>query len=131
MNNQVENSAIEKLLTGYADALNASDLAKTVALYTTDGTIMPQGAPFSKGHQQLKPTYEGLFKAFQLHVEYHTDEIVVNGDVAYARTNSKGETTIRASGDKIPVDNKELFVLQKVDGQWRISIYVFNNNKMK
>ena len=131
MNTAEKNSEIEKLLSAYGDALNASDVSKTVALYTKGGIIMPNGALLSKGQEQLKYTYEGLYKAFKLNVEYHTDEVIVNGNYAYARTNSKGNTLIRATGENIPVDNKELFMLQKENGQWKISHYMFNNNKMK
>ncbi len=131
MNTTAEDSAIKKLLSTYGDALNASDVSKIVALYTQDGIIMPNGAPLSKGQEQLKATYEALYKAFKLNVEYLTDEVIVNGDYAYARTNSRGNTIIRANGETIPVENKELFVLQKDNGQWKISHYMFNNNKMK
>jgi ketosteroid isomerase-like protein len=51
---------------------------------------MPQGAPVATGQQQLKAAYESLFKAFQLNAEYFTDDVIVNGDFAYARTHSKG-----------------------------------------
>lgn len=131
MDTTAENSAIEKLLSAYGEALNVSDVSKTVALYTQNGIIMPNGAPLSKGQEQLKATYEALYQAFQLNVEYFTDEVIVNGDYACARTNSRGNTLIRASGETIPVENKELFVLQKDNGQWKISHYMFNNNKMK
>lgn len=126
-----EKSAIEKLLSFYDEALNASDVSKTVALFTNDGINMPNEAPLSKGQEQLKAAYEGLYKNFQLKVEYFTNEVIENGDYAYVRTNSKGTTLVRASGVTIPVDNKELFVLHKDNGQWKISHYIFNNNKMK
>jgi uncharacterized protein (TIGR02246 family) len=131
MNTIAEKSAIEKLLSFYGEALNASDVSKTVALFTKDGINMPNGAPLSKGEEQLKITYEALYKAFQLNVEYFTDEVILNGDYAYVRTNSKGKTLMRATGETIPVENKELFVLNKDNGQWKISHYMFNNNKMK
>ena len=131
MNTTAENSAIEKLLADYGDAINASDVSKTLALYTQNGLLMPSGAPLAKGQEQLTSAYENLYKAFQLSVNYFTDEVMVNGDYAFARTNSKGNTLIRATRETIPVDNKELFVLQKDNGQWKISHYIFNNNKMK
>ena len=131
MKTKTEKKDVEKLLASYGEAVNTSDVSKTLALYTDDGLLMPQGAPAAKGQEQLKAAYEGLFKAFQLSVEYFADEITVNGDYAYAITNSKGTTLIRASGATIPVDNKELFVLYKKDTQWQISHYIFNNNKMK
>lgn len=131
MNTSTEKAAIEKLLSAYSEALNAADVGKTVALYTADGIIMPNGAPLSKGQEQLKVTYEGLYKAFRLNVVYLTDEVSVNGDYAWARTNSKGSTEILATAQTIPVENKELFLLQKENGQWKISHYMFNNNKPK
>lgn len=131
MNTTTDNSAIEKLLSSYGDIINASDVSKALALYTKDGTLMPNGAPSVNGHVQLKASYEYLFKSFQLNVEYITDEVIVNGDYAFAKTHSTGNTLIHANGQTIPVDNKELFVLHKDDGQWKISHYIFNNNKMK
>jgi uncharacterized protein (TIGR02246 family) len=131
MDTTAEKKDIEKLLTSYGEAINTSDVSKTVALYTNDGLLMPQGAPVAKGQEQLTAAYEGLFKASQLKVEYFTDEVIVNGDYAYARTNSRGSTLIRASGVTIPVDNKELFVLHKDNAGWKIAHYIFNNNKMK
>ena len=128
MNTTEEKAAIEKLLSTYSHALNASDVSGTVALYTKDGMIMPNSAPLS---QQLEATYTGLYKTFQLNVEYFTDDIHVNGDNAWARTHSTGNTLIRATGETMPVDNKELFLLQKENGEWKISHYMFNNNKMK
>jgi uncharacterized protein (TIGR02246 family) len=131
MNTTVEKAAIEKLLSAYSEALNAADVSKTVELYTKDGIIMPNGAPLSQGQEQLKVTYTGLYKAFQLNVAYFTDEVSVNGDYASARTHSNGNTQIRANGETMPVENKELFLLQKENGKWKISHYMFNNNKMK
>ncbi len=131
MNTTAENSAIEKILADYGDAINASGVSQTLALYTQNGLLMPSGAPLAKGREQVKAAYENLYKAFQLNVKYFTDEVIVNGDYAYARTNSKGSTLIRATEETVPVDNKELFVLQKDNGQWKISHYIFNNNKMK
>jgi ketosteroid isomerase-like protein len=131
MNTTTEKSDIEKLLSFYGEALNTSDVSKTVALFTKDGINMPSGAPLSKGQEQLKAAYEGLYKAFQLNVEYFTNEVIENGDYAYVRTSSKGTTLVRTSGVTIPVDNKELFILHKDNGQWKISHYMFNNNKMK
>ena len=124
-------SAIEKLLSSYGDKINASDVSKTLELYTQNGTLMPQGAPAVKGKEQLKSAYESLFKAFQLKVEYVTDEVIVNGDYAFAKTHSVGSTLMHANGQTIPVDNKELFVLHKNNGEWKISHYIFNNNKLK
>ena len=124
-----EQSAIEQLLISYRDALNASDPSKVLTLYTTDGVFMPTNAPTAKGQKQLKDSYEFVFKAIQIHIEFFIEEIVVSGDYAYAVTNSKGTALIHANGQTVSEENRELFVFQKDNGQWKIARYMFNKTK--
>ncbi|HXL56577.1 MAG TPA: SgcJ/EcaC family oxidoreductase, partial [Chitinophagaceae bacterium] len=93
-----EQSAIEQLLFSYRDALNASDVSKVLPLYTRDGVFIPTSAPTAKGREQLKGSYEFVFKTIQIHIEFLVEEIVVSGDYAYAVTNSKGTALIHANG---------------------------------
>jgi len=124
-----EQSAIEQLLISYRDALNASDVSKVLPLYTKDGVFMPTNAPTAKGQEQLKGSYEFVFKTIQIHIEFFIEEIVVSGDYAYAITNSKGTALIHANGQTASEENRELFVFQKDNGQWKIARYMFNKTK--
>jgi len=124
-----EKKAIENLLFSYRDALNASDVDKVLTLYTTDGVFMPSNAPSALGQDQVRGSYGFVFSQIQLNIEFFIDEIVINGEYAFARTTSKGTTLIHASGDVIPEENRELFVLQKTQGDWKISRYMFNKMK--
>jgi len=125
----IEIQKIEDLLFTYRDALNASDVSKVLPLYTEDGIFMPAGAPTSIGTEQVKAAYEFVFSNIQLSIEFYIDEIIVNGEYAFARTTSKGSTLIRATGDTVPEENRELFVLQKENGSWKIDRYMFNKMK--
>jgi uncharacterized protein (TIGR02246 family) len=125
-----ERSAIEKLIFCYRDAFNAANISETVASFTPDGINMPNNAPSSKGKEQLTASFEFLLKAFQINIQYVIDEIIVIGDYAYVRTNSKVNTIIRASNEHLSLENKELFVLRKHNGEWKISHYIFNNTKI-
>ncbi len=129
MEQTTEKTAIEKLLFSYRDALNVSDVNKVLPLYTADGVFMPSNAPSAIGQEQVKASYEFVFKTIQLKIEFFIDEIVINGDYAFARTTSKGTTLIHANGQTVPEENRELFILQKVSGQWKISRYMFNKMK--
>ena len=129
MEQMTEKSAIEKLLFSYRDALNTSDVNKVLQLYTGDGVFMPSNAPSAIGHTQVKASYEFVFSQIQLNIEFYIDEIVVNGEYAFARTTSKGTTLIKANGQTVPEENRELFVLQKTNEQWKISRYMFNKMK--
>ena len=121
-----EKHEIKKLLFTYRDALNASDVNKVLPLYTEDGIFMPSGAPTSVGTDQVKGAYEFVFSNIELSIEFYIDEISINGDYAFARTTSKGSTLIHATGATVPEENRELFVLQKENGQWKIDRYMFN-----
>jgi uncharacterized protein (TIGR02246 family) len=129
MEQTTEKTAIEKLLFSYRDALNTSDVNKVLPLYTNDGVFMPSNAPSAIGQAQAKAAYEFVFSQIQLNIEFYIDEIVVNGDYAFARTASKGTTFIHANGQSVAEENRELFVLQKTNGQWKIARYMFNKMK--
>jgi uncharacterized protein (TIGR02246 family) len=129
MNTTTENPAIEKLLFTYQDALNESDVAKVLTLYTTDGVFMPTNAPTATGQEQLKASYEHVFKTIQLRVKFSISEITVSGDYAYVLTQSKGTTLVHENGQTVPEENRELFVLQRENGDWKISRYMFNKTK--
>jgi uncharacterized protein (TIGR02246 family) len=129
MNTQIEKSAIEKVLFSYRDALNASDVNKVLPPYTNDGVFMPSGAPSAIGQEQIKSSYEFVFKTIQLNIQFYIDEIQVNGDFAFAQTTSRGTTLIHANAQTVPEENRELFVFEKVNGQWKIARYMFNKIK--
>ncbi len=120
---------IKNLLFTYRDALNASDVSKVLSLYTEDGIFMPSGAPTSIGTEQVKGAYEFVFSNIELSIEFYIDEIIVNGEYAFARTTSKGSTLIHATGETVPEENRELFILQKENGSWKIDRYMFNKMK--
>lgn len=129
MEQTTEKTVIAKVLFSYRDALNASDVNKVLSLYTNDGVFMPSNAPSAIGQEQVKAAYEFVFSQIQLNIEFYIDEIGVHGDYAFARTTSKGTTLIHANKQTVPEENRELFVLQKTSGQWKIARYMFNKMK--
>ncbi len=123
----LDKAQIEAVLKGYERVLNASDVAGVVKLYTKDGVFMSPNNPSAVGIHQVEAAYTGAFQAIDLNVEFDIVEVeVIADDWAFARTNSSGTTTINATGDKIPEGNQELFVLQKIDGDWKIARYAFS-----
>ena len=120
---------IEHLLTEYKNSLNTSDAALSQSLYAKDGVFMPAGAPSATGSENILKSYEFIFSQIQLNIEFYIDEIVVDGDFAFATTSSKGTTLIHANGQTVPEENRELFVFEKIDGAWEIARYMFNKTK--
>ena len=129
METTTELSAIEKLIFSYQDALNASDTSMVIELYTKNSVLMANSAPTAEGAGQVKGFYQYVFDNFSYTLQYSIIEIEISGNYAFARSTSKGSFIIKAKGQTIPDENRELFVLEKVDGKWKIARYMFNKSK--
>ena len=137
-NNLIENTEnmekhdkekIEKLLGEYQKSLNNSDAKLAQSLYTKDGVFMPTEAPSGIGSEGILKSYEFVFSQIQLNVEFLIEEIVVEGSMAFAITSSNGTVKIHANGVEAPESNRELFVFEKINGEWKIARYMFNKTK--
>lgn len=126
-----EKQKIEALLSEYKKSLNTSDAKLAQSLYTKDGVFMPTEAPSGIGSEGILKSYEYVFSQIQLNIEFFIEEIQIEGDMAFAVTSSKGTTTIHATGDTFPEANRELFVFEKVNGEWKIARYMFNKTEPK
>ncbi len=126
-----DKEAIEALLQVYKKSLNTSDAQLAQSLYTKDGIFMPTEAPSAIGSKNILRSYEFIFTQIQLNIEFYIDEIMVEGDFAFAVTSSKGTTLIHATGETIPEANRELFVFEKINGEWKIARYMFNKTEPK
>ncbi len=122
---------IEALLETYQKSLNTSNAALAQSLYTTDGIFMPSEAPSGIGSEGILKSYEFVFSQIQLNIEFFIEEIIVDGNMAFAVTSSKGTVKILANGTEAPEANRELFVFEKVDGEWKIARYMFNKTESK
>ena len=126
-----EKNQIEKLLLVYQKSLNTSDAKLAQSLYTKDGIFMPTEAPSGIGSEGILKSYEFVFSQIQLNIEFFIEEIVVEGNMAFAITSSKGTVKIHANGIEAPEANRELFVFEKINGEWKIARYMFNKTEPK
>lgn len=120
---------IEKLIFAYQDALNTSDAVKVTSLYTENGVLMANAAPTAEGAVQVKGTYEYVFNNFSYSLEFTILEIQVSGNMAFARSTSKGSFVIKSSEQTVEDENRELFVFEKQKGEWKIARYTYNKSK--
>ena len=128
-NSQASDSVtgITETLQRYERALNTSDTEAVMALYAPDGVFMPQHFPSAVGAEQVRAAYNGVFGTIKLDIVFEIVEVVpVAEDWAFARTNSSGTVTILADGQNGPEANQELFVLQRLEGNWKIARYAFS-----
>ncbi len=120
---------IQDLLSTYFAAANAGDAQGLAALYTDDAVLLPGDMPTAKGVADIEAFYAGAFDQLELDIEMDLPATIeVDGDVAYATTSSTGTRLIRATGDKIPENNRELWVMARSGDDWRIARYMFNKS---
>jgi uncharacterized protein (TIGR02246 family) len=115
-------------LQAYADALNKKDTEAIVKIYADDGIFMAQNFPTAIGSDAIRKLYTTIFGLITLDVVFTVEEAVQAGEeYVWARTSSKGQTTVLADGSKSAEANQELFVLKKIEGSWRIARYCFSS----
>jgi uncharacterized protein (TIGR02246 family) len=122
-----DEKAIAAVLAKYQDALNQSNTDAVMKLYAPDGVFMPQNSPSSVGAQAVRKAYDTVFDAIKLNVKFDIAEIRhLAPDWAFARTNSAGMVKVNATGESSAEGNQELFVFQKIGGDWKIACYCFS-----
>jgi uncharacterized protein (TIGR02246 family) len=122
-----DEKAIAAVLATYQDALNQSSTHAVMKLYAPDGVFMPQNSPSSVGAEAVRKAYDAVFDAITLSVKFDIEEIrQLAPDWAFARTNSAGTVKVKATGESAAEGNQELFIFEKIGGDWKIARYCFS-----
>jgi uncharacterized protein (TIGR02246 family) len=123
-----DEAAIRGIMYSYEEALNASNTAAVMPLYTEGGVFMPPNSHSAVGKAAVRQAYDAVFKAITLHVKFTIAEVVVmSPEWAFVRTNSAGTNKINATGATSAEGNQELFIFNKgEDAKWRIARYSFS-----
>lgn len=124
-----DKAAVEKVIKSYFSALNSSDAGKVVSHFTSNGVLLANSAPTATGTDQLKGTFQYVFDNFKYSLEVTIGDIEVSGKYAFVRSVSKGSFTIKSSGQNVQDDFREVFILEKASGTWKISTYMYNKSK--
>ncbi|KAK1823695.1 hypothetical protein LTR12_001881 [Friedmanniomyces endolithicus] len=125
-----DTDGIKKTLNAYRDNLVASNVEGCVNLYASDGVLMAPGYETQVGHDAVKQWYTNIRKLVTLDVEFDIHEAVaITEEYGFARTSSAGTLKINATGVTRKEANQELFVMKKVEGEWKIARYCFSESK--
>ncbi|TKA69143.1 hypothetical protein B0A55_06722 [Friedmanniomyces simplex] len=123
-----ETDGIKKTLNAYRNNLVASNVAGCVDLYAPDGVTMAPGFETQVGHDAVKKWYTMCFETITLDVAFDIKEAVaVSEEYGFARTTSAGAQKINKTGETSREANQELFVMKKVEGEWKIARYCFSS----
>lgn len=118
--------AARQLLAQYAEALNAADAARLLALYTADGLFLPDGRPPLPA-AALPGQAARFFANTRLHISYAVQDVTVGGDYAFVQATARTATTDLATGQEVARTSRDFFVLRQESQDWKIYRYLFNS----
>ncbi|MGH7828536.1 MAG: YybH family protein [Candidatus Binatia bacterium] len=126
-NKEVDRQAILQLLGEYENRLRTGDAAALEQLYAEDAVFMRADAAAIEGKRAIVQMARDALNEIALDKKFEIQELVIEGDWAFARANSVGTVTVKATGTTGPEDHDDLFVLQRRDGVWKIARYIYNS----
>jgi ketosteroid isomerase-like protein len=123
-----EQRKVKAVVERYQDGLNSSDFAKIRPLFASDAVAEWNEKATVLGADAIAKPYEDLFKAVKFNTDFQYDAIDVYGDMAIVRTHHpvrQTELILKDMSKKLDF-NREIFVLRRLDGDWKIILYTFN-----
>jgi ketosteroid isomerase-like protein len=112
----------------YQTGLNTSDFGTIRELFTPDAVAEWNEKATVIGPDAMAGPYEALFKKIKFTTDFQFDSVdIYDDDMAIVRTHHPiGQTEfIIADGSKKLDFNREIFVLRKAGGDWKIILYTF------
>ena len=124
-----ESIEAKKVVEDYFKALNESNLGTIVGLYHKDSVFLPKNAPAVRGIDEITKSYRTLFEKIKLNTTHTYHHVSIHGDVAIVESQASGTLTILDGKKVVPANDKELFVLRKINNKWKIDRYMFNDSE--
>jgi uncharacterized protein (TIGR02246 family) len=120
------NEEIITLLQTYQRGLNDANLDLINSVYTPDAMVIGQPFPTAAGLEAILSLYADFLSKLDFNVQFDLLELELSGDLGYMRTHSHG--TIVPKGQKPAGNegNREIFILKKREGAWKLHRYIFN-----
>jgi uncharacterized protein (TIGR02246 family) len=119
----------ELVVKKYMEFLRSADAESIINLYDEDAVFLPADAPTVVGKAKIRESYITNFQIMNIpESESTVEEATIHGDLAIVRLATKSTVVILSTKEKIPTNARELFVLKRVGGAFKISRYMFNKS---
>lgn len=117
---------IQNLLTTYQRGLNEGDVDLVRSVYADDAVFIGQPFPTATGQEEIVTLYADVFSKLDFNVKFDIQDIELSGDLGFLRTRSHGTIVPKGQEPEGGEGNREVFVLKKIDGEWKFYRYIFN-----
>ncbi len=117
---------IQDLIQTYQRGLNEGDVDLVRFVYANDAIFIGQPFPTATGIEEIVALYADFFSKLDFDVQFDVQETELSGDLGFVRTRSHGTITPKGQSPEGGEGNREIFVVKKIDGEWKFYRYIFN-----
>ena len=118
---------IDSLGRQWEEAANRGQVEGIMEIYAPDAVILPPGGPVIEGSETIRELFRQEFERFDTKLAFTTQEIDVEGDMAFRRGRYVWRGTPRLSGPTVETTNKFLEVWRRqADGAGWIAVEMWN-----
>ena len=118
---------IKELLKKYEKAAAEGDAVAYANLFTEDAVWAPPNAPVAKSKAEIQQRVQPILKMLWAELEEPASEIKVIDDFAFVWSDVTGKFIQKSDSLVIPISNTALRILQKENGEWKISRQIYNS----
>lgn len=123
-----DNSGIEQVVFSYFAAFGRGDLEAILSHYCEDAVFMPAGLPTVAGKDHIRAAYVETLARVRILPggQSVAEDVIALGEFAWIRTDSRAVALDPRTGEQHAGHFREVFLLRRVAGDWRIWRYLFN-----
>lgn len=122
-------AAAHQAHANYVAAINSNELDAVMDMLTEDIVFLAPNQPTLIGKEAVRPWAEGYLKAFKIHWEKETMELIVTGDWAIEYYAYRSYDVPLAGGDPIRDAGKGINIYHHdADGIWRVARDAWNSD---
>jgi ketosteroid isomerase-like protein len=115
----------------YEQYLNAGNTQGILDLFAPQSVAEWNDKPTFATREQKAAGYEALFKIAKFSTVFGYASIDVDGDIAVVRTFHHNGAEVLENGKEVPDFNREVFILRRINGAYKIVFYMFNTDPMQ
>ena len=120
------NEEIKQLLQTYQRGLNDADLDLVRSVYANDADVIGQPFPTATGIQEIIALYADFLSKLDFNVQFEVLEMELGDEFGFIRTRSHGTIVPKGQKPTGSEGNREIFIVKRIQGDWKFYRYIFN-----
>lgn len=111
--------SIHKLRDEWKTASDARDVNKIISLITDDAVILAPNSPPLVGKQAVETMYRTMLNLYKIEQNFIYEEVVVQGDWAYAWGHDEVTMTSLAGGETMRATGYGMMIMRREADGWK------------